>query len=243
MKRNRVEYTLWSEKIAEPLRFAVVADLHDAPFEDLLPDFQQTDGILVVGDLVSRYRDTYREAARFLQLAPETAPVFYSVGNHERRCSYREEWRKLVAGSAVRLLDDEWTVFRGICLGGLSSRPYGQANGDFLEKYAREPGFRLLMCHHPEVYRDHVAGRGIDFTVCGHAHGGQIQLFGRGLIAPGQGFFPKMTHGLYDENRMLLSRGLTNSTRIPRINNPLELILLNLRPGTETKIIREDRKS
>ena len=86
------------------------------------------------------------------------------------------------------------------------------------------------MCHHPEVYRDHVAGRNIDFTVCGHAHGGQIQLFGRGLYAPGQGFFPKLTHGIHDGGHMMISRGMSNGTRAPRINNPYELILLTLEP-------------
>ena len=102
----------------------------------------------------------------------------------------------------------------------------------YLERFEQEPGFRLLLCHHPEVYRDYVRGRNIDFTLCGHAHGGQIQLFGRGLYAPGQGVFPKLTHGLHDSGRMMISRGMTNGAkpRIPRINNPCELILLELEP-------------
>ena len=75
-----------------------------------------------------------------------------------------------------------------------------------------------------------MAGRNIDLTLCGHAHGGQIQIFGRGLYAPGQGLFPKLTHGLHDGGKMLISRGMTNGAkpRVPRINNPCELIILNL---------------
>ncbi len=73
-------------------------------------------------------------------------------------------------------------------------------------------------------------GREIDFTVCGHAHGGQIQLFGHGLYAPGQGFFPKLTHGLHGGNRMMISRGMSNGTSLPRFNNPCELIMLRLEP-------------
>jgi len=230
VKRKRVLHTVRSPKIPGRLRAAVVTDLHNGLYDDVKEELQASDVILVVGDLVDRHRDTYERAAQFLKEAPDWAPVFYSIGNHERRCSYREEWMKLVAESRVRLLDDESTVFRGIHLGGLSSRARGAANGDFLDRFEREEGFRLLMCHHPEVYRDHVAGRDIDFTLCGHAHGGQMQLFGRGLFSPGQGFFPKLTHGLYDDGKMLLSRGMTNGTRLPRINNPLELILLTLEP-------------
>ena len=79
-------------------------------------------------------------------------------------------------------------------------------------------------------YRDYVSGRNIDLTLCGHAHGGQIQFFGRGLYAPGQGLFPKLTHGLHDGGKMLISRGMTNGAkpRVPRINNPCELIIQNL---------------
>ena len=60
-----------------------------------------------------------------------------------------------------------------------------------------------------------------------------IQILGRGLYAPGQGLFPKLTHGLYDKGKMMVSRGMTNSVRIrvPRIGNPCELILLELEPG------------
>ena len=231
MKRNRVYHTVRSEKIQDPLRFAVVADLHSGPYEDIREDLCSSDAILVVGDLVNRHRRTYELAERFLREAPDWAPVFYSLGNHERRCAYREEWMRLVRESRVRLLDDESTAFHGIRIGGLSSRPHGGASRTFLDRFEQEEGFRLLMCHHPEVWRDHVAGRKIDFTLCGHAHGGQMQLFGRGLYAPGQGFFPKLTHGLYGNGTMLLSRGLTNGSRLPRINDPLELVLLTLAPA------------
>ena len=80
------------------------------------------------------------------------------------------------------------------------------------------------------MYRDYVSGRDIDLTLCGHAHGGQIQILGHGLYAPGQGLFPKLTDGLYGEGKMLLSRGMTNGAkpRIPRICNPCELIILTL---------------
>ena len=229
-KRNRVWHTVRSAKITRPLTLAVAPDLHSVGFDDVMEDFRASDAILVPGDLVNRHRRNYDEAARFLREAPKAAPVFYSLGNHERKCAFREAWMQLVRQSEVVLLDDRDVLFGGIRIGGLSSQMYGEANREFLGNFERKDGFRLLMCHHPEMWRDYVRGRDIDFTVCGHAHGGQIQIFGQGLYSPGQGFFPKLTHGLHGDGKMIISRGMSNGARLPRINNPCELIMLRLEP-------------
>ena len=232
-ERLRVHHTIRSPMIPHAMTLAVASDLHSASFDDVLADFLGADAILVPGDLVNRHRRSYQEAERFLREIPKIKPVFYSLGNHERKCSYCEEWMRLVAKSDVVLLDDQSTLFQGIRIGGLSSRSSGQANRSFLDEFERMKEFKLLMCHHPEVWRDAVKGRDIQLTVCGHAHGGQIQLWGQGLYAPGQGLFPKLTHGTYDDGKMIISRGMTNGTRLPRINNPCELILLHLESEEE----------
>ena len=229
MKRIRTEYTFRTDRIERPLRLAVASDLHSDSFEDVLEDFSRCDAVLIPGDLVDRHRKNNENAIRFLKTVPEIVPVFYSIGNHERKYRNREEYLRLVAESKVVLLDNASVAFYGVRIGGLSSAR-GKPDLAFLDRFEKEEGYRLLLCHHPEVYRDYVAGRDIDLTLCGHAHGGQIQFFGRGLYAPGQGLFPKLTHGLHDDGRMLISRGMTNGAkpRVPRINNPCELIILNL---------------
>ena len=65
----------------------------------------------------------------------------------------------------------------------------------------------------------------MDLIVCGHAHGGQWRLFGRGIYAPGQGLFPRYTSGLHG-GVCVISRGLSGCTRIPRIFNPPEIPLI-----------------
>ena len=229
MKRIRVEYTFRTPLIDHSLRFAVAPDLHSDVFDDVLEDFSRCDAVLIPGDLVDRHRRDNRNAFRFLEAVPEIAPVFYSIGNHERKYRLRDEYLAKVRESKVTLLDNESVCFHGVQIGGLSSAK-AEPDLDFLERFEAEDGYRLLLCHHPETYRDYVAGRNIDLTLCGHAHGGQIQIFGRGLYAPGQGLFPKLTHGLHDGGKMLISRGMTNGAkpRVPRINNPCELIILNL---------------
>ena len=236
MKRKLTEYTFRTDKTGRSLRFAVAPDIHSSPFEDVLGEFTRCDAVLLPGDLADRHRRNNENAERFLRTVPESVPVFYSVGNHERKFRNREAYFRLVRESKVTLLDNESVRFDGICIGGLSSAK-GVPDKAFLDRFEREEGFRLLLCHHPETWRDYVDGRDIDLTLCGHAHGGQIQLFGHGLYAPGQGLFPKLTDGLYGGGRMLLSRGMTNGAkpRIPRIGNPCELIILTLEPEERTK--------
>lgn len=233
MKRILTEYTFRTDRVDRPLRLAVAPDIHSSPFEDVLEEFSRCDAVLIPGDLVDRHRRNNSNALRFLETAPDCAPVFLSIGNHERKYRDRETFLQKVRESRVTLLDNESTYFHGIRLGGLSSARDGVPDREFLNRFEKEEGYRLLMCHHPEMYRDYVAGRDIDLTVCGHAHGGQIQIAGHGLYAPGQGLFPKLTHGLYDNGKMLLSRGMTNGAkpRFPRIGNPCELIILNIIPG------------
>lgn len=222
------EYTVQSAKLPRPLTLALVADLHNGPYDGILPVLARADGILILGDLVDRHRKGFDNALRFLRDAPECAPTFYAIGNHEWKFKEREAYWPQVLESRVTVLDNEWTAFQGVVLGALSSalRP----EPDFLASMARQEGFRLLMCHHPEYFERYVAKHAIDLTLSGHAHGGQVQLFGQGLYAPGQGLFPRLTHGLYAQGRLLVSRGMTNSARAPRLNNPCELVLLHLQP-------------
>ena len=230
MKRIRTEYTFRTNRIERTLRFAVCSDLHSDRFDDVLDEFSRCDAVLIPGDLVDRHRRNNENALRFLETVPEILPVFYSVGNHERKFRQREAYMQKVSESKVILLDNESMDFHGARIGGLSSSWHETPDMAFLERYEKESGYRLLLCHHPEMYRDYVRGRDVDLTLCGHAHGGQIQFFGRGLYAPGQGLFPKLTHGLHDGGKMLISRGMTNGAkpRVPRINNPCELIIINL---------------
>lgn len=226
-------YTLRTPRVTRPVTLAIAADLHNGEYEDMLPALEEADAILVPGDLLNRHCLGWENALRFIQTMPAVCPVFYSLGNHERRYPDKErrQWLRKVRASNVTLLDNTTAVFGEIALGGLSSvDKHTEPNGRVLAELSAMPGFRLLMCHHPEYFKPYVAGFDIDLTVAGHAHGGQVQLFGHGLYAPGQGLFPHLTHGFYAGNRLLVSRGMTNSAELPRIGNPCELVLLTLEP-------------
>lgn len=235
--------TVRSEKVAQPLIFAVCPDFHDGEAAPVLAACKGVDAILVVGDLVDRHAhrtNGYDNAVRFLNEAPDVAPVFYSIGNHERKLPSLDAYWPHVERSRVTVLDDRFVAFGGITLGGLSSIRVGKdehklplqlvEKKPFLRALSAQPGFKLLMCHHPEYFADAVLNRDIDLTVAGHAHGGQVRIGKQGLYSPGQGILPRLTSGFYADGRLLVSRGVTNATWAPRINCGCEVIILHLEP-------------
>ena len=219
-----------SEKIVQPLTFALCPDFHNGDVELVLSACRGVDAILIAGDLVDRHdhrTNGFDNAVRFLEKAPDVAPVFYSVGNHERKIKTRAEYLPHMERSRATILDDRFVTFGGIVLGGLSSRKEGPETA-WLQEMAAQKSFRLLMCHHPEYFSRHVARFDIDLTVAGHAHGGQVRIGKQGLYAPNQGILPRLTSGFYYQDRLLVSRGVTNATWAPRINCSCEIIMLHL---------------
>jgi len=185
----------------------------------------------------------------FFAACAALAPCFVSLGNHEWMIQPKDF--TLINGTGVKLLDDEFVscVIAGapLVIGGLTSarvtacRRLQQASFDlhdanlytrtakampelgWLDAYCAAPGYRILLCHHPEYYPRYLKGRDIPLILSGHAHGGQVRLFGQGLYAPGQGIFPQLTSGVKD-GRLVISRGLGNRQRVPRLFNPPELV-------------------
>lgn len=229
--REVIHYVLRSPKIREKVTFSVVSDLHDGNFDNVTELLLSTDAILVPGDLVNRYTSGYSNALRFLNEMKGKIPVFYSFGNHERRNQKRTEYEVFLPDTGATIINDTSCVFKGITIGGLSSKGEGRCDMDFVGRFEQTDGYKILLCHHPEVFENHIKDKDIDLVLCGHAHGGQMQFFGKGLYAPGQGLFPKLTHGMYAGGQMILSRGMTNSTFLPRINNPCELLIVTLIPS------------
>ena len=171
---------------------------------------------------------TWMNAIRFFRAATKIAPVYYATGNHDFWLTPEDS--HLIASAGVRLLSNSSAVFRfgdaQIEIGALTSR----GGVDWLPTFARRPGYRVLICHRPEYYERFIRAHDIPLVLSGHAHGGQWRVLGRGVFAPGQGLFPRYTRGLY-EDRLVVSAGLANTANLPRINNPVELVVVRVRRG------------
>lgn len=210
------------------------------------------DLICITGDFLDSRRTDLDFALELAGQLAEIAPAVYVTGNHEAR---RMDLSALEAGLAargVRVLRDGWMpLARGgeeIALLGLDD-PGFAAGEDWtlsegldqtqarLSALLAQAGdrFSLVLSHRPELLPAY-AEAGADLVLSGHAHGGQVRLPGiGGLFAPGQGILPRLTSGVHarGETRLVVSRGLGNSSFPLRVFNPPEIVTVTLRAGAE----------
>jgi predicted MPP superfamily phosphohydrolase len=249
---NATHRTIRSRAFGRTLCFAIVSDLHgDDPTPALaLLERERPDYILMPGDIFEGLDRTDIEAndSGFLlmQKASAIAPCFFSIGNHEnggvgswkpgwakktgKERGICEENRRRIAESGVILLENTFVLKDGIAFGGLASGLSSDEHvprTDWLDDFCAVEAPRVLLCHHPEYYKTYLRDRPIDLIVSGHAHGGQWRVFGRGLFAPGQGFFPKYTSGVHD-NRLVISTGMKETHSMPRLFNPPEVVFVHV---------------
>ncbi|MBR6512733.1 MAG: metallophosphoesterase [Clostridia bacterium] len=222
------EYTISSNEIKKDYVFAVLSDLHNRDYTEVinLTKSINPDAILIVGDIVDRHRKWHDKAIPFLKDCVQIAPTYFSYGNHEVK--YPMITAEDIQNTGVTLLDNSWTLLcNDILIGGQTPK----AETDWLREFEDNEQFSILLDHHPEHYKEYLKEQHpeIDLIISGHAHGGQIRIKKQGLFSPGQGPFPKYTKGLYDD-RLLVTTGLANTgDPIPRINNEPEVVKLIIR--------------
>ena len=223
--RQLTRYVWHTGKLSHAMRLLVVSDLHNAPYSDLLPMLKGVDALLIPGDVADRYHQQYDHGIAFLREAAQRLPTFIGAGNHELRLRQFDAFQAAVQNTGATWLMNSYVRYGELVI-GCWYRParYGQA--DMLPAMQSETGCRILLCHRPEDYILHLHDADVDLVLAGHAHGGQIRIAGHGLYAPGQGFFPKYTHGIC--GRMIISAGASNAVRVPRWGNPCELIQIDL---------------
>lgn len=196
------------------------------------------DLIFLTGDMFDGSADEndLRSLSEFYFELRKIAPVYAVVGNHEIGSELYESYVAACKDNGVSLLLNE------TLLTTVKNRPFlitGLKDGSlFSEKnlpdYAlireeNQSAVNLLLAHRPENFDNYAEGD-FDAVFCGHAHGGQARLFGRGLYAPNQGLFPSYTSGRYSSGNslMFVSRGLGDSYSAFRFFNSYNIIFVTL---------------
>ena len=243
-------YTIESEQVSTPVRLAVLTDLHACAYgegqKNLLDAVavQSPDLVLLCGDIVDdEPRMPEERALATVEALAEVWPVYYVTGNHEFWTDRVGEVKELLRlRGAVVLEGESHTVTAAgqtLRIGGIDDPSVGEDIWrEQLEAVtAAQDGetVSILLTHRPERVEDYT-GRGFDLVLAGHAHGGQWRLPGliNGLMAPNQGLFPRYAGGRYDldgDTTLIVSRGLAReSTRVPRIFNRPELVVVDIVP-------------
>lgn len=249
-------FTVQSSKISEPFRIVLISDLHEHQFgrgnEKLAEKIreQSPDLIIIDGDMINGDSENADTAVELVRALKETAPVYYSFGNHEysyMEAGHGDLTEELEAAGAVVLNYQSIDIdIKGnpVRLGGLYE--YGFETGmqseeeneravPYLEEYADTDRYLIMCAHRPESFYpwDMADQWGIDLVLSGHLHGGQVIIPGvGGLYNSLDGFFPKFDYGQYKlgDSDMVITRGLgSNPKMLPRFNNPPEIAVVEVK--------------
>lgn len=244
-------YTVVSPKLTAEVRLAVVTDFHSSDNADDVVAMVAScapDAVLMVGDMFdddTQNRPTERTLSLMRQLSAQY-PCYYVSGNHEAWTGEMDALYQQTeeAGVTVLRMSSGVLTVRGqrIALCGVPD-PYemvlsGAPDTEEQLRQALEDvdsaDFAVLLAHRPELLAKY-AQFPLDLVVSGHAHGGQVRIPGvlNGLYAPNQGWFPKLAGGAYtqDGTTLIVSRGLAVRTRLPRIFNRPEVVLVRCVPA------------
>ena len=230
----------------EGLTLVQVSDLHSKRLgegqELLLNTISQAkpDVILLTGDLVDGRHPELEPALELARGAAALAPTYYVTGNHETSLPRKtlEQIENGLEAEGVVLLDNRTEELHlpgggTMVLTGLCDDNLGDGTLERLNASWPEDAVTVLLAHEPQ-YIENYAASGVDLAFCGHAHGGQIRLpLVGGLFAPGQGFLPKYTAGIYQlgETQMVVSRGIGGSLFPQRVWNRPEVVAVTLKRG------------
>lgn len=244
-------YTVVSPKLTAEVRLAVVTDFHSSDNADDVVAMVAScapDAVLLVGDLFdddTANRPPERTLSLMRQLSAQY-PCYYVSGNHEAWTGEMDALYQQTeeAGVTVLRMSSGVLTVRGqrIALCGIPD-PYemvfsGAPDTEEQLRQALEDvdsaDFTVLLAHRPELLAKY-AQFPLDLVVSGHAHGGQVRIPGvlNGLYAPNQGWFPKLAGGAYTQGgtTLIVSRGLAVRTRLPRIFNRPEVVLVRCVPA------------
>lgn len=245
ISRHQIE----SEKITSPLRLALISDLHQKNIFDFDKKVieniksEKPDLIFMAGDFLSHNNHDANDLKNFdsfIRSLKKIAPVYFSLGNHERFNSKLEEICYTAESAGAILLDSNYTDItikdNNLLIGGISYyRTWDEESNAFIKYFSNvsDDVYTILLCHHPEFYLWGIKYYNVDLTLSGHTHGGMVKLPLAGPVyAPEQGWFPEYAAGLYkfENGYLAVTTGLGSSPEaMPRVFNRPEIMIIDLK--------------
>jgi predicted MPP superfamily phosphohydrolase len=218
-------------KTFEGFRIAQLSDLHISPYmtgDELrrcvtLTNATKADLIVMTGDYVTWDPEAQGDAVQALAGLRAPYGVFGCLGNHEEESSTEESITRLFAAQGIRMLRQESLPIRvrgeTINLMGIDcprsllaeEAEYRRDLNRRLRRLVVTPDtVNILLSHYPGVF-DRAAELGIDLTLAGHTHGGQLSLefIHRGLSLAH--FLSRYDSGWYEKpggQQLYVNRGI-----------------------------------
>ncbi|EJT6171497.1 metallophosphoesterase [Clostridium perfringens] len=212
---------------------------------------EKPDLVVATGDMIDSSLKNMEGVIDFLSDLSKSDKVVYISGNNEQRCKKAEYIFESLKSKGVIVLRNEIITLSlnevKVNILGMFEKPKGDLHSSLKKingSYAYEDshklfkslesleGLKIVLSHYPEIFEAEYSKYDFHIMFSGHAHGGQfrIPIVKRGLVAPGQGFFPKYTEGMHgNKNKLIISRGLGNSTKITRLFNRPEIVKVKIK--------------
>ena len=242
-------YHVSNSHIKGNVRIVFVSDLHNHQYgkgnERLVEDIRalKPDLIISGGDMVVESDDDYEIALNLCSELSQIAPLYGILGNHEETRIYQrndKELRSKFEKAGLNILANETATVKinrnvieliGISGGEKQFDIYGAK--DFMDNLPKKKAdVRICISHVPITFKTKLNSYDFDLGLSGHTHGGLIRIPKLGaLYSSEEGLFPDYYAGMYqnDNGPFIISRGLGDSRPIPRINNPHELSVVDLK--------------
>ena len=242
--------------VQEPMRIVHLTDLHNHEFgegnSELISKVKelQPDLIFMTGDMLNENDPDTRIICTLIEKLKDIAPVYFSIGNHEKDWHYEGSLNELIENAGAVIVDNTYediTVNNtDIRIAGyygyyrvthLKYLPKEEAEKEeqFFEDFEDTDRLKILLSHIPTPWVDwkRINDYPVDLIYSGHYHGGQIVIpFVGGLYSPYVGWFPENTKGVFTGKigTCILSTGLGSEKKVPRINNDPEIVVTDLIP-------------
>lgn len=252
---ERVEVPLPNLPAAlEGMRVAQISDIHMSPYltrEQLRRAVDMANDLsaeltVVTGDFITTMHDPLEECVAEVARLRAPLGVWGCLGNHEIYADCEDEATELLRQVGVRVLrrQNAELSWRGQAF-NLIGVDYQRTRGldgrklpmlPSVEPLVRRDVPNILLSHNPNAF-DRAAAMGIEFTLAGHTHGGQVnvEILER-QINPAR-FMTDYVAGLYQRRSKLTSqmaqlyvnRGIGTVGAPLRVGAPPEVTLLTLR--------------
>ncbi len=187
-----VHYSITTDKIAKPVRIALLADLHSQDFgknqQELfsLLEPEKPDVVLLAGDIFDDVIP-HDNCILTLKLLAARYPCYYVSGNHDNWTNQLDELKQIVRDDQITVLEGDTAQFEingeVIEISGIDDPfidEYTTGNRSFAEQLAqvmnhKTDNYHILVTHRPELIDSYLKGH-FDLVVAGHAHGGQWRI-------------------------------------------------------------------
>jgi len=235
-------------------RIAQLSDIHIGPFmsEDEIRKYVRIanelkpDLIALTGDFVTWEADPQEAVVRALSGLKAPFGVFGCLGNHDAWADAEDSITSMFAQSGVRILRQQRESLRAggdsINLMGIdfaNSRGMSAGRGHLtsrnlegVEHLMAPDTANIFLSHNPETF-DRAAELGIDLSLAGHTHGGQLALeFISPELAPSRIVTPYVA-GLFQQpgGQLYVNRGIGTIAAPMRVGAPPEITVFELVRG------------